>query len=105
MTEQTEAMDQEVSEMPRYPDVATASSPTQEPGAVGTLISRTRANRFLPAEVNAVDPAVVVGRGFLRSKVAPQKQQLSRERKIAGDLPAWEPMPPGEIAVRRRARE
>lgn len=105
MTEQTEAMDQEIPEMPAYPGAATASGPSQEPSTAGTLISRTRSSRFLPTDAASIDPAVVVGRGFLRSKVAPQKQQLSRERKIAGDLPAWEPMPPGEIAVRRRARD
>jgi hypothetical protein len=105
MTEQTEEMDQEVSIMPPDPDAADTSTLIQEPGSAGTLISRTRSNRFLPADATALDPSVVVGRGFLRSKATPQKQQLSRERKIAGDLPAWDPMPPGEVAVRRRARD
>jgi len=28
-----------------------------------------------------------------------------RRRKIIGDLPDWEPLPPGEIQVRRRREE
>lgn len=31
-----------------------------------------------------------------------KQSELSRNRKVAGDLPAWEPLPPGEIHVEPR---
>lgn len=106
MNEQTEAMEQEVSLMPPLPEAAPYSGSSPDTETVGAVISRARsASRFLPAVASPTDSGVVVGRGFLRSKVTPQKQQLSRERKIAGDLPSWDPMPPGEVSVRRRSRD
>lgn len=105
MTEQTEAMEDASVSRP-LPEAAPYSEPSQEATGVGQMISRARStSRFLPAAASPADSAVVVGRGLLRSKAAHQKPQLSRERKIAGDLPSWDPVPPGEIAVRRRARD
>lgn len=106
MSEQTEAMEQEVSITPPLPEAAPHASSSPETTTVGQIISRARTtSKFLPAATSPADSAVVVGRGLLRSKAAPQKQQLSRERKIAGDLPSWDPMPPGEISVRRPSRD
>lgn len=106
MSEQTGALEQEVPAVPPAEEGATTPGAIQESGLSGAVISRPgSASRFLPAPPRAAEAAVVVGRGFLSSKASPQKQQLSRERVIAGDLPSWDPMPPGEIAVRRRARD
>lgn len=105
MTEQTEAVEHGVSTAAAE-EKTTSPASIQGPGLAGTVISRPGStNRFLPAPPRAAEAAVVVGRGFLSSKASAQKQQLSRERLIAGDLPSWDPMPPGEIAVRRRARD
>lgn len=43
----------------------------------------------------------LVSRSILANK-STKKPQLSRNHVIAGDLPDWEPLPPGEISVIRR---
>lgn len=43
---------------------------------------------------------VIIGRSLLTSQ-RDRKPQTSRERQIAGALPDWEPLPPGELLVRR----
>ncbi|WP_167349999.1 zinc ribbon domain-containing protein [Pseudoclavibacter helvolus] len=54
-----------------------------------------------PTPVQGVD-ALTVSRTWSSSRpLGERKPKLSRERKMAGDLPAWEPLPPGELNVRR----
>lgn len=62
------------------------------------VIRRTRRRPFVPPTQTDDSPAV--SRELLsRTKIG--KPQLSRNRKIAGDLPDWDPLPPGEISVQR----
>lgn len=56
------------------------------------------AARLLP--VQTVAETTVVSRNVLHAR-ATKKPETSRERKIAGDLPEWEPLPPGELLVHR----
>ena len=91
-----------------HPDVQ--AQPEQHPGAdtqptsdeaTGVIVKRGHASkRLLPKEPEVASDTVVVQRSVL-SRRSTQKPQTSRERKIAGDLPAWEPLPPGELVVTR----
>lgn len=56
--------------------------------------------RLLPREIPPAEQGVTLSRNVLGSR-AETKPQTSRERRIAGALPDWEPMPPGELLVRR----
>lgn len=54
-----------------------------------------------PTPVPGVD-ALTVSRNWSSSRpLGDRKPKLPRERKMAGDLPDWEPLPPGELTVRR----
>jgi hypothetical protein len=56
------------------------------------------ATRLLPMQ--SVAETTVVSRNVLHARVT-KKPETSRARKIAGDLPDWEPLPPGELLVHR----
>ena len=61
------------------------------------VVRRDARLRFL-----APDPApaeVVVSRGVFADRDTSRKSQLSRQRNVAGDLPAWDLMPPHELLV------
>jgi hypothetical protein len=45
------------------------------------------------------DEGHVVSRDVGLSRGLSKQPELSRNRKIAGNLPAWDPLPPGEIHV------
>ncbi|NLE79316.1 MAG: hypothetical protein GX610_06975 [Rhodococcus sp.] len=48
----------------------------------------------------------IIARDAVRRSPRPAGERLSRNRVIAGDLPEWSPMPPGEIpVVSRRVSE
>ena len=66
------------------------------------VVQRGRAAARLRPRPQADLPpdGVIVSRNVLGSR-SDTRPQTSRERKIAGDLPAWEPLPPGELVVRR----
>ena len=57
------------------------------------------ATRLLPPTPPA--DTTVISRQVLRPRAGGTRPETSRERKIAGDLPQWEPLPPGELFVRR----
>lgn len=42
----------------------------------------------------------IISRNVLMSS-STKEPQTSRERNIAGNLPSWEPLPPGELQVQR----
>jgi hypothetical protein len=42
---------------------------------------------------------------WARQTTQPQPRATSRARNMVQSLPAWEPLPPGEILVRRQRRE
>lgn len=61
------------------------------------MIRRARPNVFVPPQPQ--DQGQVISRDVGR-KVAQPK--IPRNRTIAGNLPAWDPLPPGEIHVINR---
>jgi len=48
---------------------------------------------------------VVASVPWARQPSVPVKRATARNRNVIRDLPDWEPMPPGEILVRRRPLE
>jgi hypothetical protein len=42
---------------------------------------------------------------WARQAAAPQPRATSRTRQMVHGLPAWEPLPPGELLVHRHRRE
>jgi len=47
---------------------------------------------------------VLVARSWASQQLAPEDRKLMRQRKIAQDLPEWNPMPPGEITITRNLK-
>lgn len=72
-----------------------------------TVVRRTRRAPFNPPAEQPTQPSgTVVSRNWglgLRSSTRGKESGLTRNRKIAGDLPDWAPLPPGEISVDRPA--
>ena len=68
------------------------------PGSTVVIRRGHSAARLLPAQ--PVAETTLVSRNVLHAR-ATKKPETSRERKIAGDLPDWEPLPPGELHVHR----
>jgi hypothetical protein len=74
------------------------------PDAMPTIVRRGHAaTRLLPRAEEPESSTVVVHRSVLARRSS-DKPKTSRERKIAGDLPEWEPLPPGELVVNRSRR-
>ncbi len=60
-----------------------------------------RTQKFEPRPTSEPGEIAVLTRNMLRATSGKTEHQTSRERIIAGDLPDWEPLPPGEILGRR----
>jgi hypothetical protein len=75
------------------------AQPSQDVDELPVIRRRSRA-MFAARPQDPKDIDVVVSRGILSARSA-KKPGTSRHRKIAGNLPAWEPLPPGELVVRR----
>lgn len=78
-----------------YPEQAGAAEPT--PPSI--MIRRARPNVFVPPQPQ--DPGQVISRDVGRSPKISQPK-IPRNRQIAGNLPGWDPLPPGEIHVIHR---
>lgn len=77
---------------PEYPTAAAPAAPAIQRGA------RTR---FLPKAEETEDQVTVTRRALLGERRNSGKPTLSRHHKIAGNLPAWDPLPPNEQLVHR----
>ena len=87
---------------------ASAGSSESAPGSESpVVVRRARRTPFRPPESNKKqESGVTVSRSWgLGLRAANQRKDsgLTRNRKIAGDLPQWAPLPPGELAVIRTA--
>lgn len=71
--------------------------PEQAPPPI--MIRRARPNVFVPPQPQDHGQAISRDLGQ-QSKITQPK--IPRNRKIAGNLPAWDPLPPGEIHVIHR---
>lgn len=72
------------------------------------IVRRTRRAPFMPPQPSqdSNTAGAIVSRNWgigLRSANAKKDSGLTRNRKIAGDLPEWSPLPPGELSVDRTA--
>jgi hypothetical protein len=59
------------------------------------FIRRARSSAFIPPEPREHGQMISRDNGLRRV----DKPELTRNRRIAGNLPAWDPMPPGEVRV------
>jgi hypothetical protein len=82
-----------------------APSPNPAPAATadtsGFIVRRTRTSPFLPPTPVDADETPSVSRAWATAQGKKVKGQLGRQRRMAGDLPGWEPLPPGELLVKR----
>ncbi len=70
----------------------------------GVVVQRTRRSPFLPPAPDQQPPlGAVVTRNWGSSRRSKKDSGLTRNRVIAGDLPDWAPLPPGELQVHRNA--
>lgn len=79
------------------------SAPTPPAQAAPMTVRRVRsADRFTPRPPAEAENGgeTIVARNIFGERTS-KKPQISRERVIAGDLPEWEPLPPGELQVVR----
>jgi hypothetical protein len=86
--------------------VPLVATPAPAPAEDAVIIRRNRTSPFLPPRAPEEQVTPVVSRTWA-SQVSGtgKKKQLTRERKMAGDLPEWEPLPPGELIVTRGKRK
>jgi len=75
------------------------------PVAVGEEVGVVRrvprsAGRFSGRVVTPQTEDQLVSRAILGGRTG-KKPTISRNHIVAGDLPDWEPLPPGELTVRR----
>ncbi len=61
----------------------------------------SRTAKFRPRPVAEPGSDVVLDRNVLRASTGGSKPQTQRRHEMVGDLPDWQPMPPGELALRR----
>lgn len=84
---------------------STAAVPGTAPALDVSIVRRNRTSPFLPPRVPDEQETPVISRAWSSAQTSGStKRQLSHERKVAGDLPEWEPLPPGELTVKRRTR-
>lgn len=71
----------------------------------GTFIVKRKpaATRFVPPAERTED-MVAIDRSLAIGSMAKEKPAIGRERNIAGSLPDWSPLPPGEVIAPRRRR-
>lgn len=99
-----DASEREGSEVPGAPSMPTrsdaASAPTSQPDVVVRRHQRRRPRFQAPPKK---EEDVVVNRMdlFNSQKNRTGAPAFSRQRKIAGNLPDWEPTPPGEVLIDR----
>ncbi|MET0932007.1 MAG: DUF2510 domain-containing protein [Aeromicrobium sp.] len=86
-----------------YAEQTTAVAPVADDGPV--VVRRTRRAPFVPPDrADPPDSTTTVSRDWglgLRSSKVKKDVGLTRNREIAGDLPSWSPLPPGELSVDR----
>lgn len=70
----------------------------------GFVVQRTRRSPFNPPATEGVELSnFTISRNWASQRVQKKPTGLTRNRKIAGDLPDWAPLPPGELLVKRKA--
>ncbi len=98
----------DVDEEGTVPAVVTRTAPIQRAAQPDTddtmVIARTRRDPFLPPAIDDDefdDESPVIARAWAGPTERAGAGQLGHQRKLAGALPAWDPLPPGEQSVKR----
>lgn len=68
-----------------------------EPPPPPIMLRRARPSVFIAPQ--PANEGQVLARDFSLRRGADKPKELTRNRKIAGNLPVWDPAPPGEIKV------
>lgn len=76
-----------------------AARPAEEASIPTVLARRPGTARFAPPPSKVAAEPLVKDRLLSRTT---QRHEISRERKIAGSLPHWDPLPPGEVLAPAR---
>lgn len=85
-----------VGNAPAAPAVGGPALPSASGAAASLLPRRSGLARFSPPPANA--PAEQpLRRDVLTSERSAKRSEIGTERKLAGSLPEWSPLPPGEI--------
>lgn len=85
-------------------DAADETDAVGPPTATPVVIQRIRRAPFnAPIPGSGVDLPVVIGRNWAAPQTDRKSSGLGRNRVIAGDLPDWAPLPPGELQIKRSA--
>lgn len=71
-----------------------------QPGTSG-IVRRSRIAPFIPPSDPDDTQGPAVSRTWAARSLPVKSPELTRNRQLAGDLPDWEPLPPGETLVRR----
>ncbi len=88
------------------PQASPEPTPPAQSVSEGPIIRRTRTSPFLPPPVAEENDAPIISRAWAIGQVSnPGKRQLTKQRKMAGGLPSWDPLPPGELVVKRGTRK
>jgi hypothetical protein len=98
------AAHQPVAPQPAAPQAEAAQVIAPQP-AVGdpVVVRRSRRAPFIAPDPDSKAPAdVVISRNWAAGRSPRRDTGLTRNRIIAGDLPDWAPLPPGELRVARR---
>lgn len=80
------------------------SEPTTPPppeADTPAVVRRPVASRFVPRGDTPAPGASLVQHNVLRPGRGKDRPLTGRERLMAGDLPEWEPLPPGKLFVKR----
>ena len=79
------------------------TTPQSAPGPEEPVLRRpsTHSRTFQPRLVPQSSSDVILDRNVLRSSAGDTKPQTQRRHEMVGDLPDWQPMPPGELPLRR----
>ncbi|MBS1696410.1 MAG: hypothetical protein JST91_29845 [Actinobacteria bacterium] len=95
-----------------YPTEAFAAAAAPPTERIASAAAHARGTAPPPIVLRRARPAVfiapqpeegtLVSRDIGLGRSLPKQPELSRNRKIAGNLPSWDPLPPGEIRVTPR---
>ncbi len=102
MTAPASAEEYDLGDFGKPATVAAPAFGQEAPEGVFVLTRKPVATRFVPSET-PIEELTPISRSILPMREKGQKSALSRERNIAGGLPEWSPIPPGEVLTVKRA--
>ena len=86
--------------------VPALSAPSDDSVPAGGVVLRRGTTVRMIDQPSPVNDGVVLQRTLLQPQAGSRRQEITRNRKIVGNLPDWSPTPPGEattVGLRRRS--